>query len=100
MAGLAVGLKRDEAATFAFLLAIPAIAGAGLIETMDMIGQGNGTTPVVVLLFGVLVSFVVGLAALAWLIRWIQQGQLHCFAWWLLLVGTLVVLWQLATYWG
>ncbi|MCX7427596.1 MAG: undecaprenyl-diphosphate phosphatase [Planctomycetia bacterium] len=100
VAGLAVGLKRDEAATFAFLLAIPAIAGAGLLEIKDLVAQGTGGLSAAALLLGALISFVVGLATLAWLIRWIQQGQLHRFAWWLLLIGPLVVVWQLATYWG
>jgi undecaprenyl-diphosphatase len=100
VAGLGVGLKRDEAATFSFLLAIPAIAGAGLLGTKDMIEQGTGGLSIAMLVFGALISFVVGLAALAWLIRWIQQGQFHRFAWWLLLIGPLVVVWQLATYWG
>jgi undecaprenyl-diphosphatase len=100
VAGLAVGLKRDEAATFSFLMAIPVIAGAGLLDTKDMIEQGTGGLSAAMLLVGVLISFVVGLAALAWLIRWIQQGQFHRFAWWLLLIGPLVVVWQLATYLG
>jgi undecaprenyl-diphosphatase len=100
VAGLGVGLKRDEAATFSFLLAIPAIAGAGLLGTKDMIEQGTGGLSIAMLVFGALISSVVGLAALAWLIRWIQQGQFHRFAWWLLLIGPLVVVWQLATYWG
>ena len=36
-------------------------------------------------------------ASLSWLVRWLQQGRLHYFAWWLLALGPAVVLWQL---WG
>jgi undecaprenyl-diphosphatase len=95
VAGMAVGLKRDEAATFSFLLAIPVMAGAGLLECRDMLEQGMNSTPPFALLLGAFVSFIVGLATIAWLVRWIHQGQFHRFAWWLLLIGPLVVLWQL-----
>ncbi|MBN2021486.1 MAG: undecaprenyl-diphosphate phosphatase [Pirellulales bacterium] len=97
VAGLATGLRRDEAAAFSFLLAIPAIAGAGLLETVDVLRGGTLDTPPLTLLVGALVSFAVGLAALAWLIRWLQTGRLHLFAWYLIPLGALVVLWQL---WG
>ena len=95
VAGLGTGLRRDEAATFSFLLAIPAIGGAGLLEVKDLIEQSSNGTPVLALLVGGLVSFVVGLAALAWLVRWIQKGQLHYFAWWVLVLGPVVIAWQL-----
>jgi len=39
VAGLGAGLKREEAAAFAFLLAIPAIGGAGVLELADLAGQ-------------------------------------------------------------
>lgn len=94
VAGLAVGLRRDEAATFSFLMAIPVIAGAGILELKDLFEQGVNSTPATALLLGAIVSFVVGLASLAWLIRWIQQGRLHRFAWWLLLIAPLVIAWQ------
>ncbi len=95
VAGLGTGLRRDEAATFSFLLAIPAIGGAGLLEVKDLMEQSTSSTPVLALVVGGLVSFLVGLAALAWLVRWIQKGQLHYFAWWVLALGPIVIAWQL-----
>ena len=95
VAGLGTGLKRDEAATFSFLLAIPAIGGAGILELKDLITESNGSVPVLGLAIGGLISFLVGLAALAWLVRWIEKGQLHYFAWWVLALGPVVIVWQL-----
>ena len=43
-AGQATGLRRDAAATFAFLLAIPAIAGAGVLEALDIVDSGGTST--------------------------------------------------------
>jgi undecaprenyl-diphosphatase len=95
VAGLGVGLKREEAAAFSFLLAIPVMAGAGLLEVKDMLEQTVNSTPVGPLVLGALVSFAVGMVSLWWLVRWVQRGQLHWFAYWVLPLGPLVILWQL-----
>jgi undecaprenyl-diphosphatase len=95
VAGLACGMRRDEAATFSFLLAIPVIAGGGLLHTIDLLKDPPEEMQLGLLMLGAAISFAVGLAALAWLIRWLQQGRLHLFAWWVLILGPLVILWQL-----
>ena len=95
VAGLGCGLKRDEAAAFSFLLAIPAIGGAGLLESIDLISSSNGTAPLGTVLAGTAVSFVVGLLSLWWLVRWVREGRLHLFAWYVIPLGLIVVAWQL-----
>ena len=94
VAGLSMGLKKSEAAAFSFLLAIPAIGGAGLIESLELLKESPEGTPLVALGVGALVSFLVGWLSLAWLINWIQEGHLHRFAWWVLLLGPAVLAWQ------
>lgn len=93
-AGIACGLKREEAATFAFLLAIPAIAGAGVLEGLDAWDAGT-STPMGVLAVGFVLSFLVGWASLVLLIRFVRQGTLSVFAWYLVPLGIAVVAWQL-----
>lgn len=95
VAGLASGLRRDEAAAFSFLLAIPAIGGAGLLKTVELITEGTESTPLGALAVGALLSFVVGLVSLGWLVRWLEQGRLHRFAWWVIPLGLVVITWQL-----
>ncbi|MCH2113758.1 MAG: undecaprenyl-diphosphate phosphatase [Pirellulales bacterium] len=92
-AGLGTGLNRQAAATFAFLLAIPAIGGAGLLEGMDALSKGTTGTHPVNLAVGLLVSFAVGWVALKLLVRWVQRGQLAGFAYYLLPLGMAVVAW-------
>ncbi len=94
VAGLSMGLKKGEAAAFSFLLAIPAIGGAGLIETLHLLKESPEGTPLVALGVGALVSFLVGWASLAWLVNWLQEGRLYRFAWWVLLLGPAVLAWQ------
>ncbi len=99
VAGLAVGLRRESAATFAFLLAIPAIGGAGVLEVAKLLDPASaataGATSVGMLAVGAAVSFVVGLAALSWLIRLVKRGHLAWFAYYLIPLGVVVTVWQL-----
>jgi undecaprenyl-diphosphatase len=95
-AGLGVGLTRPSAATFSFLMAIPAIGGAGVLEAASMIRDGESlSTPVGSLVIGALVSFVVGLGAIALLERLLVRGQLRWFAWYCIVLGAVVLVWQL-----
>lgn len=94
-AGIACGLHREAAATFAFLLAIPAIAGAGALEALDVLEQGSTGTAPIVLALGFLISFLVGWGSLVLLIRFVRQGRLSVFAWYLVPLGVVVVAWQL-----
>lgn len=95
VAGISCGLKRDEAATFSFLLAIPVIAGAGLRHLIKLVQAPPGETEWGLLALGTFLSFFVGLGALWWLVKWLQQGRLYLFAWWVMPVGVLVIAWQL-----
>jgi len=94
-AGLKLGLKPASAATFSFLLAIPAIGGAGLLKGVKMMMKSELITPWPYLVVGGVVSFAVGLLALKWLIDWLERGRLRLFAWWCIPLGVGVTLWQL-----
>ncbi len=98
--GLARGLKSDAAATFSFLLAIPVIAGAGVLELKDQWEKLQDPQSVVLppatLALGAATSFVVGVFALWWLLRWLEGGKLGLFAAWCIPLGVIVIAWQLA----
>lgn len=94
LGGRLLKLKTDEAVTFSFLLAIPAIGGAAVLELKDVVEQYQaGTLPFdpVALASGAVVSFVVGILALKWLIGWSRQERLHWFAAWCIPAGLLVL---------
>ncbi len=94
-AGLGVSLRRDAAATFSFMLALPAVGGACLNELLKFFRDGGGpSVPWPQLLVGAMVSFLVGVLALRWLLRWLQAGRLHWFGWWCIALGLAVVVWQ------
>ena len=91
-AGMALKLSRPAAATYSFLLAIPALAGAGVYEAFSMArDKAPLSTSPQNLAIGAFVSFIVGLAALALLNRVVEGGRLHYFGWYCILLGVIVV---------
>ncbi len=95
-AGLWQGLRPEAAATFSFLLSLPAVAGACLVELLKMLKDGGSSTPMGQLAVGTIVSFVVGLFALKWLLAWLKAGRFQDFAWWCIPLGIIVIVWQIA----
>ncbi len=91
--GSYVGLRQSSAATFSFLLAIPAILGASLVEGRDLLVDGT-STPYWLLAVGAGVSFLVGIVALKILMRMIEVGKLHWFAYYVIPLGLAVLAWQ------
>ncbi len=95
LGGRLKGMKTDDAVTFSFLLAIPAISGATVLAIKDVVEDiGNGVPMqygIGQLLIGAAVAFVVGIFALRWLIGWSRQERLHWFAYWCIPVGCLVL---------
>lgn len=100
VAGLALGLRREAAATFSFVLAVPVVGGAVLLGVKEMMGSTQGGLELNWLLLATAVAFFVGLAALALLLRWLRQGRLWPMGWWCLAVGLLVTVWQAARWLG
>jgi undecaprenyl pyrophosphate phosphatase UppP len=103
-----MGLSREAAAAFSFLIAIPVIAGAATMEVglpllkAVMTGQpvmkvvhamSGGYTPLA-LLWGGLVSFGVGWVSLRWLIQIIVRRGLNGFVYYVLTASALTFLWQ------
>jgi undecaprenyl-diphosphatase len=93
-AGLARGLSPPSAAAFSFLLAIPAIGGAGLLKGISLLRGEGLTTPWEQLAVGMLVSFIVGLGSLWLLERMLVRGRFQIFAWWCIPAGLGYLLWR------
>lgn len=88
-AGLFRGVDRAEAARFSFLLSVPAILGAAVLE----LPKAEWNTPVGVLVAGFAVSALVGYGALKLLLRFVGAGALHRFCWYCWAVGGFGTVW-------
>lgn len=95
--GVGVGLTRSSAAAFSFLMAIPVIAGAGVLESKDWFtGEKQWGTPPWQLALGAFVAFVVGIGTLQLLSKWLAKGQMAFFGWYCIALGCVVIAWQLS----
>ena len=90
------GVERGGAAAFSFLLAIPVIGGAMLLELKKLCSRNAGDgIPALILLAGFAVSALVSFGALTLLLKLIRRGKFSHFSWYMLALGAAVVLWQL-----
>jgi len=88
--GLIRGVTRTEAARFAFLLSIPVIAGAGLLEMLDVLTSDVGIPASVWV--GVVVAGLSGYAAIAILLRVLAKVGLVPFGVYCLVFGSLALI--------
>ena len=95
-ASLFDGWQRDAAARFSFLLGIPAITLAGLVELKSAVEApaGGGLIP---LLVGIVAAAVVSWLAIAWLLRFLQRHSTWVFVGYRLLFGVGILLWLRGT---
>jgi undecaprenyl-diphosphatase len=92
-AGLFLGLERELAARFGFLLAIPAVFASGLFSLPDAfhpVTEGMSATGPQ-LLVATLIAFVIGLAAVAWFLRFLVRHSMYWFVGYRIVAGGAVL---------
>lgn len=77
-AGLFVGLDRSTAALFSFMLAIPAIFGAGLLHLRHV--SSLSSHEMMIFLVGTVTSFLTGIVSLKIVLSFLKEGRLHYFS--------------------
>jgi len=93
-AGTTMGLTASQAARFSFLLAIPALFGAGLLHLLDAL-KAPGSQYWLGILIGTLCAFGSGWLALRAVLRLVQRGRFWIFAVYCFLVGVGTIVWSL-----
>ncbi|MFH2033375.1 MAG: undecaprenyl-diphosphate phosphatase, partial [Candidatus Margulisiibacteriota bacterium] len=91
-ASLMRGLNRKLAARFSFLLSVPAILGAGLLQAPDIMAASSSQAGVWALVFGGIAAFVSGYLAIKLFMTIIQRTSIRVFAYYCVIVGSIVVL--------
>ena len=97
--GMQQGLTRKRAAEFSFFLAVPTMAGATLLDLLEMFKEGTNwatITNIELLLLGCIVAFVVAIFAMKWFVAFLTKYGFKAFGWYRIIVG-LVILVLLAT---
>ncbi|MFO7895796.1 MAG: undecaprenyl-diphosphate phosphatase [Candidatus Cloacimonadales bacterium] len=88
--GIFVGMKREEAARFSFLLSLPAILGANIMKFGEL-SQLN-SSDLSAFLFGALAAFISGLLVISALIKLIKDKKLKYFAYYCWIIATISII--------
>ena len=90
-AGLFMGLERETAARFSFLLGIPAITLAGLISLKDLVEVGVESSQIITLVASVISSGVFSYLAIAWLVEFLKTKSTWVFVWYRVIFGIAIL---------
>ncbi|MDY4409538.1 MAG: undecaprenyl-diphosphate phosphatase [Prevotella sp.] len=97
--GMQQKLTRKNAAEFSFFLAVPTMAGATLLDLLDMFKEDTTwatSNNIMLLIVGCVIAFVVAILAMKWFVGFLTKYGFKAFGWYRIVVG-LVILALLAT---
>ncbi len=88
--GLSLGLRREDAARYSFLLSIPATTLAGLLELKELF-EATSRPSTAALVVGTVVSFIAGIAAISGLLRFVKTRSMFTFVVYRIALGVLLL---------
>jgi undecaprenyl-diphosphatase len=91
--GVLLGMKREDVADFSFLMLLPVLAGAMLLEGIELMDGGGTSLAASSLLAAFAASLLSGYYSLKFLLRLFKQRGLHYFSYYCWTVGTLGIIW-------
>ena len=92
--GMANGLTRKRAAEYSFFLAVPTMAGATLLDLLDILKEDAtwvNTHDLIMLAVGCVVSFVVALLAMKWFVCFLTKYGFKVFGWYRIIIGIIII---------
>jgi undecaprenyl-diphosphatase len=90
-AALFLGMERETAAKFSFLLGLPTVILAGAVELHALLGAGLSTNGWMILLVGVVSGSISAFAAIYGLLRYLENQSTWIFVWYRLAMGVLLI---------
>ena len=92
--GMTQGLTRKKAAEFSFFLAVPTMAGATLLDLLDLLKEDASWATshnISMLILGCVVSFVVALLAMKWFVGFLTKYGFKAFGYYRIIVGGIII---------
>ena len=92
--GMANGLTRKRAAEYSFFLAVPTMAGATLLDLLDILKEDAtwvNAHDLLMLAVGCVVSFVVALLAMKWFVSFLTKYGFKVFGWYRIIIGIIII---------
>ena len=90
LGAMILGMSREAAAEFSFFMAIPVMLGASLLKMLKF-GFSFTSSELIVLIVGVLIAFVVSVAAIKFLTSFIKKHSFAVFGWYRIILGAIVL---------
>ena len=89
--GLLLGLRREEAAKFSFLMSVPIIAGAGSLKVAQVIAAGMDLQQIVLFVVGFVTSAAIGYVTIRFLLNYLTNHSLRAFAYYRFGIAAVVI---------
>ena len=91
----AMGVSRESAAKYSFMLSAPIVLAATVFKLGDFIEYLSiaSTTGIIAFILGILVSFIVGIIVIKFLLEYLRKGSFKIFAIYRVIIGILVIVW-------
>jgi undecaprenyl-diphosphatase len=93
--GMQQKLTRKNAAEFSFFLAVPTMAGATLLDLLDMFGEDSSwatSQNITLLIVGCVIAFVVAIFAMKWFVGFLTKYGFKAFGWYRIIVGAIILI--------
>ena len=93
--GMTQGLTRKRSAEFSFFLAVPTMAGATLLDLLDLLKEDTAwatTHNITMLLLGCVVAFIVALLAMKWFVSFLSKYGFKAFGYYRIIVGGIIII--------
>ena len=93
--GMTQGLTRRRAAKFSFFLAVPTMAGATLLDLLDLMKEDTAWATshnITMLILGCVIAFVVALMAMKWFVNYITKYGFKAFGIYRIVVGGIIII--------
>ncbi len=92
--GMQQKLTRKKAAEFSFFLAVPTMAGATLLDLIEMFGEDTAWATshnITMLIVGCVIAFVVAIIAMKWFVNFLAKYGFKAFGWYRIIVGVVIL---------
>ncbi len=94
-AGMSIGLKREQAASFSFLLGVPIILGAGAYKMLSFNWHNIDVSTLLNFFIGFMVSALVGYFVIKYLLKYLAEHKLYVFAYYRIGLAVLLIAYQI-----
>jgi len=91
IAGLSLGLKREQAVRFSFLMSLPIIFGASVKKIPELFNSGLQSNELIILFIAFLFSFLSGIITIKYFLRFAQNKKLNIFAYYRFILAMLII---------